>query len=94
MCTKEDTLKYMTLQEHFLQATLSDNKSKERVMLNLTEHFIDIMCKVNSGYKKNIIYEKSTKVLYMEILMAIYCCIESALQWYELYSQTLEKECF
>ena len=30
----------------------------------------------------------------MEILQAIYGCIESALRWYELYSETLEKEGF
>ena len=30
----------------------------------------------------------------MEILQAIYGCIESALRWYELYSRTLEKEGF
>ena len=30
----------------------------------------------------------------MEILQAIYGCIESALRWYELYAETLEKEGF
>ena len=39
-------------------------------------------------------YENGQKVLYMEILQAIYGCIESALRWYELYSETLEKEGF
>ena len=30
----------------------------------------------------------------MEVLQAIYGCIESALRWYELYSETLAKEGF
>ena len=30
----------------------------------------------------------------MEILQAIYGCLESSLRWYELYSETLEKEGF
>ena len=30
----------------------------------------------------------------MEIIQAIYRCIESALRWYELYSDTLMKEGF
>ena len=30
----------------------------------------------------------------MQILQAIYGCIESALRWYELYAETLEKEGF
>ena len=78
----------------FLQVTLSHNKSNERVLLKLTGDFVDIMCEVNPEHKKNIIYEKGKKVLYMEILMTIYGCIESALSWYELYSQTLEKQGF
>ena len=52
------------------------------------------MYKVNPEHKKNIIYKKVKKVLCMGIVMAIYGCIESALRWYELYSQTLEKEGF
>ena len=33
-------------------------------------------------------------MLYLEILQAIYGCIESALWWYKLYSETLCKEGF
>ena len=40
----------------------------------------------------NIIYEKGRKLLYMDIMMAIYGPIESAIRWYDLYSQTLEKK--
>ena len=39
-----------------------------------------------------MVYEKGRKVLYMEVLQAIYGCIESALRWYELFSETLVKE--
>ena len=35
-------------------------------------------------------YENGKKVLYVKILRAIYGCIESALLWYKLYSETLE----
>ena len=41
-----------------------------------------------------MIYKIGQKILYMEILRAIYGCIESALRWYELYSEVLEKEGF
>ena len=46
------------------------------------------MCNINPEHKKNVTYENGKKVLYLEILMAIYGCIESALRWYELYSRT------
>ena len=62
--------------------------------MKLEGEFADIICEVNPEHIPNVIYENGKKVLYMEILMAIYGCIESALRWYELYSQTLEKEGF
>ena len=52
------------------------------------------MCKVNPEHTKNVIYENGKKILYLEVLQAIYGCIESALRWYELYSETLCKEGF
>ena len=52
------------------------------------------MCKVNPEHLKNVVYEKGLKVLHMEILKAIYGCIESALRWYELHAGILEKDNF
>ena len=62
--------------------------------MKLRGNFVDIMCKVNPEYFKNVVYENGKKVLYMQILQAIYGCIESALMWYKLYAETLEKEGF
>ena len=78
----------------YLQASLAPTDNGERVLMKLVGEFVDIMCKVNPEHTKNIVYENGQKVLYMEILQAIYGCIESALRWYELYSETLEKEGF
>ena len=52
------------------------------------------MCKVSPEHLKNVSYENSKKVLYLEVLQAIYGCIKSTLRWYELYSETLSKEGF
>ena len=62
--------------------------------MKLEGNFVDIMVDINLEHKPNIIYEDGKKVLYLEILQAIYGCIESALRWYELYSKTLIKEGF
>ena len=78
----------------FLQASLSPKPNNERVLMRLVGNFVDIMCKVNPEHTKNVIYENGRKVLYMEVLQAIYGCIESSLRWYELYSETLCKEGF
>ena len=62
--------------------------------MKLRGNFVDIICKVNPEHFKNVVYENGKQVLYMDILQAIYSCIESALRWYELYTVTLEKEGF
>ena len=78
----------------YLQASLAPKDNGGRVLMKLVGEFVDIMCKVNPDHEKNVVYENGQKVLYMEILQAIYGCIESALRWYELYSETLKKEGF
>ena len=78
----------------YLQAILAPKRSKERTLMKLEGEFVDIMVKVNPEHKINIIYENGKKVMYLEILQAIYGCIESVLRWYELYSETFIKEGF
>ena len=75
-----------------MQADLKTGKANEDVLLNITREFVDIMCSVNPEYTAAVIFEKGVKVLYLTILKAIYGCIRSALRWYKLFSQTLEKE--
>ena len=41
-----------------------------------------------------MVYDNGKKVLYLEVLQAIYGCIESALRWYKLYSEMLKREGF
>ena len=50
----------------------------------------EMMCKVNPEYKKHLRQENSKTVLYLKIVRAIYGCIESALQWYKLFSGSLK----
>ena len=78
----------------YLHAELLPRENNEIILMKLTDRFVDIMCEVNPEHSKNVIIEKGKKVLYLEILMALYGCIESALRWYELYSETLHKEGF
>ena len=72
----------------YLHAEMPQDK---HLILKLRGQFVDIMCKVNPEYTKHVRYEGKTKVLYLRILRAIYGCIESALLWYQLYSNTLSK---
>ena len=76
----------------YLHATLSPTGSQECIIMKLEGGYVDIMIKVNPEHAKNGIYERNKKVLYIEILQAIYGCIESALRWYKLYPETLIKK--
>ena len=53
------------------------------------------MCEVNPEYKEDVMFGGTKKVLYVQILQALYGMIESALLWYSLlYIEALEKEGF
>ena len=76
-------------------AYLHANTPKDKkVLLKLRGTFMDIMCQINQDQKKNMRYENGQKVLDILVLRTIYGCIESALQWYKLYSETLTEKCF
>ena len=70
----------------YLHAEMPPGK---RVLLRLVGKFVDIMCEVNPEYNKHVRYERGVKVLYVQVLRALYGCLESALLWYNLYSTTL-----
>ena len=76
----------------YLHADIPDDKF---VLLKFEgDYFVDIMCEVNPEYKEDVRYENGKKVLYVQILKALYGMIESALLWYTLYTDVLQKEGF
>ena len=74
----------------FLQAEMPKGKM---ILMKFTGKFVDYMCEVNKEHIPNVrTNRKGVKVLYVRVIRALYGCIESALQWYELFKETLEKE--
>ena len=74
----------------FLQAEMPSDKM---ILMKFTGKFVDYMCEVNKEHIPNVRRNKNgTKILYVRVLRALYGCIESALQWYKLFKDTLEKE--
>ena len=55
-------------QTKVLPAEPAVSSSDKQVLMMLQGKFVDIMCTVNPEHKKNIVYEKGRKTLYMEIL--------------------------
>ena len=67
------------------KASHVDSRVIDDLLGTIKTHFVEI--KITRG--KN---EQGKKFLYLKVLRAIYGCIESALQWYNLYTQTLKAE--
>ena len=62
------------------------------MILKLHVSFVDILCGINEEYTQYVRYERGQKLLYLRVLREIYGCIESALQWHNLYTKTLKTE--
>jgi hypothetical protein len=59
-------------------------------LLKMEGESVNIMCDVSPEYEKFVCYENGKKVLYLELLKALYGCVQSVLLWYELFSGTLK----
>jgi hypothetical protein len=75
----------------YLHAKIPDYKF---AILKIEGKFVESMCEVNPEYTADVRYENGKKVLYLQILRALYGMIESALLWYTLYTEVLQKEGF
>ena len=56
------------------------------VLVKFVGETVDTLCKVDEGYKAFVTIENGQKVIYLQLLKALYGCLRSALLWYELYS--------
>jgi len=59
------------------------------VLLKLVGKAVNIMCRVNPKYDKFVVIENGKKVLYLQLLKALYGCVQSALLWYNLFTNPL-----
>jgi len=63
----------------------------DNTLLKFTGESVDIMHKMNPKYEEYVITESGRKVLYVQLLKALYGCVVSALLWYELFSAYLKE---
>ena len=67
----------------------TDIPKDKRILMNLREGFVEIMCQVNPFYEQHVRYENGQNVLCILVIRAVYGCIKSALLWYKLSSTML-----
>ena len=80
----------------FIQASMPEVKEgEERVMMKITGVLVDMLVELDpSLYAKFVVFEDGEKVLYVQVLRAIYGMLVAALLWYKKFRGDLEKEGF
>lgn len=63
----------------------------EFVIMEFTGESVKILCKMNEKYKRFVVTEGKTRVLYVKLMKAIYGCVKSVLLWYELFTKSLKR---
>ena len=77
----------------FIQAPMP--KREEKVIMKSTGKLVDILVNMHpEQYEEYVVYKKNKKVLYVEILQALYSMLEVALLWYNEFRKDLEEEGF
>jgi hypothetical protein len=80
----------------FIQAEMPEvEPGEERVMMKITGVLVDMLVEINPTlYGPHVVYEKRGKVLYVQVLKAIYGMLLSAIIWYRKFHGGLESERF
>jgi len=80
----------------FIQAEIPKaQKGEEQIIMKITGVLVDMLVQLAPEvYGQAIVFEKHRKVLYVQVLRAIYGMLQSALLWYKRLRRDLEEEGF
>lgn len=53
---------------------------------------VDMLLELDAGFSSYLVYENGIKVMYVEVLRAIYGMLHSALLFYKIFRADLEKK--
>ena len=76
----------------FIQAEIPNEKGSEKVIMRIEGKMVDVLLQIApeiySGY---VVYENGKRVLYVQVLRALYGMLISAMLWYMKFKGDLEK---
>jgi hypothetical protein len=80
----------------FIQAPMPEVKDRdERVMMKIAGVLVNMLVQLNPEvYGLYVVYAKNRKVLYVQVMRAIYGMLEAALLWYKKFGGELEQKVF
>ena len=76
----------------YIQTEMPEIKQgEERVMMTITGVLVDMLIQLDPQlYGPHVVYEKERKVLYVQVLQAIYGMLTASLLWYLKFKKDLE----
>jgi hypothetical protein len=80
----------------FIQASMAATKKGERrVIMKITGILLDLLVSLDPElYGPHVVYEDGKKVLYLEVIRALYGMLVAALLWYQQFRKDLEGQGF
>ena len=60
------------------------------VILKMVGDSVDILCEVNPTFEDSVVIENGKRVMYLQLLKALYGCVKAALIWYTLFCTVLK----
>ena len=75
----------------FIQAHVPESPDGERIVMKIRGVLVDWLIELDpSSYSQFVVYENGKKILYVEILRAIYGMLVASLLWYQKLRNDLE----
>ena len=78
----------------FIQAKVpakEEGKPHEKIIMKITGRLVDVLVSIAPEiYAKHVVYKNGKKVLYVEVLRALYEMLISAMLWYNKFRSDLE----
>ena len=77
----------------FIKAEIpTPEKGEDCIIMKITGVLADLMVEIAPDvYGGHIDYEKGTKVIYIQVLQALYGMLKAALLWYKKFKKDLER---
>ena len=79
----------------FVQTLATQEPGEDRIIMKINGDMVDMLLELDTAlYSQYVVYENGIKVIYVEVLRAIYGMLHSALLFYKMFRTDLEKEGF
>ena len=91
-CNEERNVTTHDVPNAFIQARIPTGREVERVIMKITGALVDILLLIDpERYGPFVVFDGKKKVIYVQVLRAIYGMLQAALLWYKKFRKDLEE---